>query len=506
MAGTYVINASPNRLPTGINGQYMPYAELTDLPAVGLGGDNHGLLYPVNYDTTTQALINTNASLVGANSATDDGIYANAEVKKKLIGNYFNLVKSVDSVLLQDTGRGTFTMAASMDNANGQCVVGLVEGFVLVELSAGDIIARYITVDDYNSMTFGTFTSALATGGGTYMTAQRISDTEVFVAYDASGTIKTLILTINEGTGAIVGSTVHTTAITDCSIVLGACLYDTNKIAVSYINTSNHLYAYATSNSSGTFTDGSAVLVDNGTNAFNAQNKVQTIVALSATELALISDISTSRYIHYVSASGTTLTDYGTKYSPSITTSTSILSFFALNGKANLLYVASTTQLKILSFEFGQEHNGGSSIVALSATLNNVVVKYPLIENGSATFPVIRSYTDGGNVRAIRMVRFSGSHMSSATESILKNTAVPTICQFADRSAVLVRNTDAIAIPKKTVDIGIDGVDVLTTQSFGLCRNFTLSTSASQGSTLEIENNSGAERSISVPSVICNVS
>lgn len=265
----FTVNATPNKNPIGIStGKYTPYAALTDSRCVDLepwsdgSTGTHGLLYPVNYATTEQTLINTNISAVQGMSTIDDNSYTASGVKKKILGNYYNNYTALSRV----------GMIVDELASNGTTVNASTGARSAVEISTDKIFVVYIDSADSSKvkcLVADLTLNGTVTAGSVYTIDNnascytpnviKLGTDKVAVTWGRGNTQYASACTVS-GTVVTVGAAA--TATTNSSTPNGIVKLDTNKFAMAFAdNTSADMEIIAATVSGTTTTFGTKATV-----------------------------------------------------------------------------------------------------------------------------------------------------------------------------------------------------------------------------------------------------
>jgi len=314
------INATPFKSPIGLStGKYTPYAVLTDNKCVDLDtwsdgtSGTHGLLYPINYATTEQTLINTNMTAAQGIFTIDDNSYATTATKKKILGNFYNEYKNVSRVglFLDDMFANSTTLNASTGARR------------IVEIATDKVAVVYIDSADSSKckvLIVELTNNGTATAGSVYTldntaicyTPNVVAlGTDKFVAtWGRSNTQHASVCTVS-GTVVTVGSAASAT--TNSSSPNGIVKLDTDKFAMSFVdNTSSNMEVIAATVSGTTISFGTKATVLTGTGTpFVGGNSTQgcrSMQQLDTNKIFLIwNETSTYNYCA-ITFSGTTPT------------------------------------------------------------------------------------------------------------------------------------------------------------------------------------------------------
>lgn len=235
------LNTVPNKNPIGIStGKYTPYAALTDSRCIDLepwsdgSTGTHGLLYPVNYATTEQTLINTNITTVQGMSALDNNSYTASATKKKILGNYYNNYNALSRVgmIVDELASNGTTVNAS---TGARCAVEIdTDKIFVVYIDSADSSKVKCLVADLTAngtVTAGSVYTIDATASNYTPNVAKLGTNKVVVTYGRSSTQIAAVCTIS-GTVVTVGTPANAT--TNSSTPNGIVKLHTDKFAMAF--------------------------------------------------------------------------------------------------------------------------------------------------------------------------------------------------------------------------------------------------------------------------------
>lgn len=507
MAGISV-QAEPQRKAIGLQGQYPPILTLVDNYATNAiktvdNDDTHGVLYPTNYDSTTQAIINTNMGILQSNFTPDDETYSNDEEKFKVIGQFVNTPKQLMNVTMMQRLFTRLDLSALVETGEDENYkwVPFVDGFLRVRIASGVVKARFVKVTGDNAATLGTEID-LNTSGGSYIVAQKMSATTAMVAWIESNTIKTIKLTVNEGANTVSKGSVNTTSITNAQTLVGICKPATGVWVIQYTLTStSYGAAVAGTLSGGSWANGSGYTHFSRTSV-GVGFAVNHAVALSATKIAFVNEEETNKlYITWVDLSGTTLSN---AIESGQQTNQYLRGCYVLDGVLIIAINSSTTQtnLQLKRFE-PKAATAGTQI--FTNTQGGATARYcsPFLGGDSN---LIFSYYSSSGSSSIQLIKLtSASAYIVGTWPMhfdnLGNNLISVLT--ADNCALLYPDIGSVTwvqvFTKATIDMQVNDNAALTGKTFGYAGAITMNQDLyERNNAFSVANKSGATKTLRV--------
>ena len=246
------INATPTKLPLSLGGNVPPYSLMTDSNVVGVeewGLDNtktsDGLVYPVDYDTTTQTVVDNMINRV-AISGKSNNSYASGVTKRKILGRFNNGYKSLSSVVMHTPSTGATTPAVALISSVNKNVCDIGNDTVIeighTDIGAGNqICARAITCSGDDTLTFGNVTAVHADAPtNTEMLITKLATGKAIVVWRETTNLKAVVLTVSGQTITVKTVVTIKTDVQDANnTLIGARTIATDKFAVAYKGTTN---------------------------------------------------------------------------------------------------------------------------------------------------------------------------------------------------------------------------------------------------------------------------
>jgi len=513
------ILTEPFKVASKLGGQCPPFATLVDanvynaMPQADGSGDTHGVLYPTNFDSTTQAIINTNASALKGSFALDDNLYSQDEEKYKVIGDFFNEVKAVNAMMMHQPLIAPIDMSLDTDNTCAQQYAGFSAGFVKIRIVSNALKCRYTKPTADNTVSEGTEITIAASGVQdqsariVYLTA-----TTALVTWIETSTIKAAVVTVDENANTVSAGATQTSGITSAKSsngMGGIALINTDKIGGSYVKTDDTLQAYAATISGATVTWGTPLQIDAGAASVNSTVRQVGSVWKCDTDKFFVLASVTNFFVYSISVSTTTCTK------TAVTTSLStVLIGAAVINKCFVFFKYSTTTISHFLIGFGETATGSQSTENL-LTVSGVTgwaraqVLDPtgnpiLVVKASVSGGVTRVYTaaisadsDGAQLGMTRFVTAIDGNGWSGAAYQCGTALLMDIDTSQSVSAVYFR---------ATVSIAVDGTEKVTSQNFAFAKVFSLAAATGgRRPEIKITQKSSIERAMIVAGVLCNV-
>jgi len=502
----FSLNASPNKLPLGLGGQYPPFMRYYFANVLGAqklsngAKDADGMFYPVDYDTTTQALINTNISTVKGLLPDSGTSIINAGSKTYKIGKYQNQIRGIKGMFLGQKNTGTTTLPTIYNHLDN--CVGVGSGFLTMTNDASGLRVQYHRVDGDNTITSGAVATIDATVGNGYTTiagynvmGDYLDTDKVVIAYIRGATLYQVIVTVDTSTLACTGSTPSNTTYTGGAttfVVAGIRTISPTKVVV-YTTTqggnTNGLHVSTISGS--TFTHGAQVLQGGNLSVSNCW--FNSIVVWNDNYVVAVSSTSQSakRFAKFT-ISGTTLTASSVLngFSGSYTEGASMVAegkyLLGGDGYTPVVINADDFSTQVITRVFTSNQRclqGYEDGDTRTANCSAGVVSYT---SGGAS--IISSEPQGAFNLLNFVKKFDGF--------TLETTGVSLRAELSD-----LRITTS-----KTIDIAVDGTNTHTAVDVGLYTGYVMSTVSGNEVEISVENNSGTTMELAPLSLLSEVS
>jgi len=313
---------APFKNPVGLTtGKYPPYAILTDSKACDAERwsddttGTHGLLYPTNYASTEQSLINTNMTALKAICSPDDDSYASSATKKKIWGNFYNAYKGIQRIGMYVGGMSTNSQVVFASNVQNDLCEIATDKVALVYVDSSDsdrLKVKIATLSGSGTWTLGSAVTLDSTASANEPRIAKLGTDKFVVGYRNSSTTKAVVVTVS-GTTATAGTPANAT--TNSGAFNGICKLNTDKFGMSFIdNTSNDIEGIGATVSGTTITFGSKATIYTGTSSqitgpgSNLAGKSGTTQLNTDKMFVIWAEASTAPYYAACTFSGTTMT------------------------------------------------------------------------------------------------------------------------------------------------------------------------------------------------------
>lgn len=505
---SFVLNSNAPKLPHPLlDGKHASYMEFSDSKTLGAVAwsddafDTHGILYPTDFATTEQTLLNNQISAMNTEFGQDDDVYADQEVKQKVIDCFSNGITHFSRLNLSNTPTIDTEKYSGTDATTWQDICKLdTDKFVVIYRNStdSDIYGVVATVSG-STITFGS-AQLITAGTITRMLCVQLT-TDKFVAQYADGSgIKAKCCTVS-GTTITAGTEATIFASGDYH---GLDVIDSGTFVSSVLNSGNPEGVISTVSGT-TISSGSAVSYSIGGNGWTSCR----IACIDSDKLAMMYTRGTSdaTAVVFATFSGTTIGTWGDVQTLENTKSDwedmDIIKISA--GKALCAYRGASAYgyATVVTFDGTDSAKGtevtfeSSSVVDIGLALrasDSVVVCY----NSSIQTLVVSGTT----------VTAGGAVSTGANGTYERITFIDT-----DKLAMTFSNSAdssygyGAVFATATVDVALNGTAIATSQAIFITQQIDVDTVLDEDriAYLSITNDSGSEQTITIESAFLRV-